>query len=35
MDEYVFRFIDKHGRESRGTAYAETMTEAKESFIKE
>jgi len=35
MDEYVFRFIDKHGRESQGTAYAKTMAEAKESFIKE
>lgn len=35
MDEYVIRFIDKHGRESQGTAYAKTMAEARESFIKE
>lgn len=35
MDEYVIRFIDKHGRESQGTAYAKTMAEARESFLKE
>lgn len=35
MDEYVFRFIDKHGRESQGTAYAKTMAEAREYFLKE
>lgn len=35
MDEYVFRFIDKHGRESQGAAYGKTMAEAKQSFINE
>lgn len=35
MAEYVIRFIDKWDRESQGTAYAKTMAEAKESFIKD